>query len=129
MVNAQWDITVSVLDDLIGQVREAGQDPRQLEEFKAALGGERLLPASQRAGFTRSVVVYALRYGGQALAWLLRYFSEEAAGYVLRNATALGEYLNSLENWAVNEISGFLQRLGVPAGPARNIAEVIVGLV
>ncbi|WP_106403198.1 hypothetical protein [Actinocorallia populi] len=129
MVDAQRDITVSELDDLIGRMREAGQDPREIEEFKTVLSGGRQIRAEQRAGFTRTAIVYALRYGGKALAWLLRYFSEEAAGYVLRHATALGDFLDAAEHWAVNEIAGFLQRMGVPAGPARTIAEVIVSLV
>ncbi|MCX5328524.1 hypothetical protein [Streptomyces sp. NBC_00140] len=128
MTEAQWDITEADLDDLVAQVREAGQDTQEAEEIKAALSGGEATPA-EAAGVKRRLIVLALRYGGKALAWLLKHFSQEAAQYVIRHSQRLADFLDRAENWAVDKITRFLEGCGVPVQQAQAIARTIMAIV
>ncbi|GAA2531921.1 MULTISPECIES: hypothetical protein [Streptomyces] len=123
------DLTSADLDDLVERMRAAGQDGAEGEELKAAMGRLDELPPVQAAGLVRQAVVAALRYGGRVLAWLLRHFNQEVAGYVLRHSQVLADFLDRAENWAVAKIAQFLERLGVPGHHAAEIARVLMAIV
>ncbi|PSM38788.1 hypothetical protein C6Y14_35025 [Streptomyces dioscori] len=129
MSEAPGNITTADLDDLVERMREAGQDTTEGEELRAAFAQLDEMSRAQAAGFKRRLVVAALRYGGKALAWLVRHFSEQAAEYVLRHALQLADFLERAESWAVEKIAQFLQGCGVPGNLALEIARVIMAIV
>ncbi|GAB2518959.1 hypothetical protein [Nocardia heshunensis] len=129
MTDAQWDLAPADFDDLVDLVREADVDTHEIEAVTDALRGVAADPAPETvAGIKRRLIVYALRYGGKALAWLLKHFSKEAASYVLRHSTQLADFLDRAENWATEKITEYLVRLGVPRRYAAEIARAIMAL-
>ncbi|GAB2537826.1 hypothetical protein [Nocardia heshunensis] len=129
MTEPRWDISADDLDDLVTQVREAGQDSAEVEAARSALSGAvNTLAPSGIEGYKRKLIVLALRYGGKALAWLLRHFSKEAAEYVLRHSKQLADFLDRAENWVQDKIIHFLVGCGVPHQYAVEIARILMAL-
>lgn len=124
MIDAGWEITRAELDDLarrMHDVRPAAQG------IGAAIGGGDLV-AVLAAGVKRPLLVFALRYDGEALTGLLRHFSGEATVYLTRNSQRLADFLEQAENWSVAKITVFLEGCGVPTRYARETALITMAL-
>ncbi|WP_328491363.1 hypothetical protein OHS59_00395 [Streptomyces sp. NBC_00414] len=126
----ELNITEADFDDLIARVAEEGGDPQVVETIKSAFLGDARLAEVDVQGATRRLIIYALRYGGRGLVWLLKFFSADAAQYVERVRVELAAYLERHRVWVVGQLTTFLVvTCGVPRPQAAKIAAKLVDLV
>jgi hypothetical protein len=121
------EITQEDVDDLIQRMRQEGADTREAEEIKQKLDGP--IAQQEKVLIWKKLIIWALRYGGRILAKILSRLSRPAGEWLQRISKRLADFLESLEDWVVDRIADFLQRLGVPRDIAEAIARVIVALL
>jgi hypothetical protein len=119
-------VTVQQSDiaDLIKRARAAGADTSKLE----ALQGR---PSAQLAGFDiqRTLIVFALRYGGALLSRIVASTNPEAAAQIVLHANLIADFIENAETIGKDLIVGLLTNVGVPAAIAGIVADVILTLL
>lgn len=79
----------------------------------------------QTIGFKKTAIVWAFRYGGEALGIVMDVVNDDAADYIRKNSGKIADAIEDASDMVYGAIYQSLLSAGVPTAIARNIAWAI----
>lgn len=119
-------ITPNDITDLIRRARAAGADTSALE---AAQRGRAATLGAPLPDLRKTILVFALRHGGDLLSRIVATVDPAAADQILRYAHTIADLLEKSDEIAKELLTGLLTQLGVPAEIAPVIAGVLLAVI